>query len=275
MFAALRNCMRKSTFLIVATILLNASFLSAGPLTEAHVTKIIQDVRVTDPAKGTHAAAINERITEEVGLKTGVKSRSELLFQDNTLTRIGPETSFSFKAGTRDLTLIQGTMLIHVPKGLGGAKIQTAAVTAAITGTTIMVQYTPAKRIKVLVLEGSLRLSTNNALGHSVVLRPGQVVTMRPDAKRIPDPINVDLRRIMRTSSLVKMAKKGESDLPSIELIEKEIVQQDREREAGRLTATNLVSSGFGSEQILNRVDQRKLVTTAPSKPTFSTRPRR
>ena len=266
--------MRKSTFLLVAGLLVSPSLLSAGPLTEAHVTKIIQDVRVTDPAKGTHAAAINERITEEIGLQTGIKSRSELLFQDNTLTRIGPETSFSFKAGTRDVTLSQGTLLFQVPKGLGGARIRTAAVTAAITGTTIMVQYTPAKQIKVLVLEGSLRLSMNNTPRHTVLLRPGRMVTMRPDAKRIPHPVTVDLRRVMRTSSLVKMARKGESDLPSLELIEKEMAQQDREREAGRLTAANLVSSGFGPEQILDRVDQRRLVP-AETKPTFSTRPRR
>ena len=264
--------MRKSTLLLVAGLLVRASFLSAAPLTEAHVTKIIQDVRVTDPAKGTHAAAINERITEEIGLQTGIKSRSELLFQDNTLTRIGPETSFSFKAGTRDVTLRQGTMLLQVPNGLGGARIRTAAVTAAITGTTIMVQYTPAKHIKVLVLEGSLRLSLNNNPGQSVVLRPGRMVTMPPDAKRIPDPVTVDLRRLMQTSSLVKMAKEGELDLPSVGLIEREIAQQDRQREAGRLTAANLVSSGFGPEQIFERVDQRKLVP-AESKPTFSTRP--
>src|SRR3954468_23548533 len=114
------NLMRKSQLLVLAAILASASHLPAGPFTEAHVTKIIRDVNVTDPATGTHAAAINERITEELGLKTGIKSRSELLFQDNTLTRIGPETSFSFTAGTRDLTLRQGTVLIQVPKGLGG-----------------------------------------------------------------------------------------------------------------------------------------------------------
>jgi FecR-like protein len=270
--------MIKSTLAILAPLFIAASLLQAGPLTEARVTKIIRDVRVIDPAKGTHAAGINETIKDEIGLKTGVKSRSELLFQDNTLTRIGPETSFSFKAGTRDLTLDQGTMLIQVPKGLGGAKIRTAAVTAAITGTTIMVGYTPAKHIKVLVLEGSLRLSVNGTLGDSVLLRPGRMVIMPPDAKRIPDPVAVDLRHVMQTSSLVKMAKKGERDLPSAGLIDKEIEQQDQERVQGRLTATNLMISGFGPnetfgpEQILGSVDQRRNSVSAPPKPKFSTR---
>jgi len=269
--------MLKATLFILAPAFLAGSLLQAAPLTEAHVTKIVRDVHVIDPLKGTHAAAINEIIRDEIGLKTGVKSRSELLFQDNTLTRIGPETSFSFKAGTRHLTLKQGTMLIQVPKGRGGATIRTAAVTAAITGTTIMVGYTPAKQIKVLVLEGSLRLSVNGTFGDSVRLQAGRMVTMRPDAKRIPDPVRVDLRRVMQTSSLVKMAKKGEPDLPSAGLIDKEIAQQDHERAKGGLTETNRVVSGFGTnegfgpQQVLGIVDQRKRVPT-PSRSTFSTR---
>jgi hypothetical protein len=272
---------KKLPLLVLATIFVSASLLPAAPLTEAHVTKIIRDVRVTDPAKDTHAAAINERITQDTGLKTGVKSRSELLFQDDTLTRIGPETSFSFKAGTRDLTLSQGTILLQVPKGLGGAKIRTAAVTAAITGTTIMVQYTPAKHIKVLVLEGSMRLSLDNTPGQSVLLRPGRMVTMHPDAKRIPKPVTVDLRHVTQTSSLVTMA-----DLPSIGLINREIAQQDHERAAGSLAGTDLVSGAFGPEegdgleQILDTVAQHRpapiVPSTAPSKPpappTISTR---
>ena len=269
--------MLKSTLLVLPAMLVSTSLLPADPLIEAQVTKIIRDVRVIDPAKGTHAAAINEKIKDEIGLKTGIKSRSELLFQDNTLTRLGPETSFSFKAGTRDLTLEQGTMLLHVPKGLGGTKIRTAAVTAAITGTTIMIQHTPAKHIKVLVLEGSLRLSVNGTFGDSVLLQAGRMAIMRPGAKRIPDPVAVDLRRVMQTSSLVKMAKKGERNLPSAGLIDKEIERQDYERRKGGLVETNLVISDHRSPvpsdlgQILDIVEQRTSAPT-PSRSTFSTR---
>ncbi len=80
------------------------------------------------------------------------------------------------------MALREGTMLLQVPKGLGGAKIRTAAVTAAITGTTIMLEHTPKKHIKVLVLEGSLRLSVNGTFGDSLLLLPGKMVIMAPDA---------------------------------------------------------------------------------------------
>ena len=271
-----------SLALIACALALNAQ---GGLLTEARVTKIINKVQVVDPANGTHAASLQETIRDQIELKTGVKSRSELLFQDNTLTRIGPETSFSFKAGTRDMSLERGTMLLQVPKGLGGAKIRTAAVTAAITGTTILLEHTPSKHIKVLVLEGSLRLSINGRFGESVILRPGRMVLMRPDARRIPEPVSVDLKRIMKTSSLVNMSKKDGAELPSVSLIEKEIAQQAREKGSADLVETDLVIRGNGTTamnstggvvDVLSRVEEGRNLTVAsiaPTKPNDSPEP--
>ena len=225
----------------------------AGPLTSAEVTKIINRVSVIDPAKGGHPATVRDVIKDDLGLQTGAKSRSELLFQDNTLTRIGAETFFSFKTGTRDMTLEKGSMLLQVPKGLGGAKIHTAAVTAAITGTTIMMEYSPGKYLKVLVLEGSLRLSRNGSFGDSVVLHPGKMVIMRPDAKKIPDPIDVDLAEIVTTSTLVNFP--GSNILPSMSLIQTAISDQAKEVTKGTLVPTNLVM-GHGTNVVLASKDQ-------------------
>src|ERR1041385_4485248 len=142
----------------LATVALSSGLLiqqsAGGPLTSAEITKIINHVSVIEPAKGARPANLRDVIKDDLALQTGVRSRSELLFQDNTLTRLGAETFFSFKTGTRDLTLEKGSMLLQVPKGLGGAKIHTGAVTAAITGTTIMIEYVPKRYLKVLVLEG-------------------------------------------------------------------------------------------------------------------------
>src|SRR5256886_3662891 len=224
----------------------------AGPLTSAEVTKVINRVSVIDPAKGTHPAVLRDVIKDNLALQTGAKSRSELLFQDNTLTRIGAETFFSFKTGTRDLTLEKGSMLLQVPKGLGGAKIHTAAVTAAITGTTIMMEYSPGQYLKVLVLEGSLRLSRNGS-GDSLVLHPGKMVIMRPDAKKIPDPVDVDLAEIVKTSTLVNFPRSN--ILPSMPLIQAAINDQARELTKGILVPTNLVM-GSGTNVVLASKDQ-------------------
>ncbi len=189
---------------------------------------------------------LRDVIKDNLALQTGARSRSELLFQDNTLTRIGAETFFSFKTGTRDLTLEKGSMLLQVPKGLGGATIHTAAVTAAITGTTIMMEYSPGQYLKVLVLEGSLRLSRNGSFGDSLVLHPGKMVIMRPDAKKIPDPIDIDLAEIVRTSTLV---------LPSMPLIQAAITDQAKAVAKGTLVPTNLVM-GHGTKVVLASNDQ-------------------
>ena len=225
----------------------------AGPLTSAEVTKVINRVSVIDPAKGTHPAVQRDVIKDNLALQTGARSRSELLFQDNTLTRIGAETFFSFKTGTRDMTLEKGSMLLQVPKGLGGAQIHTAAVTAAITGTTIMMEYSPRQYIKVLVLEGSLRLSRNGSFGDSLVLHPGKMVIMRPDAKKIPDPIDIDLAEIVRTSTLVNFP--GSQVLPSMPLIQAAITDQAKAVAKGTLVPTNLVM-GHGTKVVLASNDQ-------------------
>ena len=245
----------------------------AGPLTQARVTKIINLVKVVDPGAGDRDARLDDVIRGELAVTTGIKSRSELLFQDNTLTRLGPDSYFSFQNGTRDMTLQKGTLLLQVPKGLGGAKIHTAAVTAAVTGTTIMVEHLPKKSLKVLVLEGSLRLSIDGKFGDSLLLTPGRMVIMPPNAKRIPDPVSVDLKKLVRTSTLVNMPgkKKGEKSLPSIALIEGEVEKQQNAKDNHRLVDTNLVIAGKGTNvlmvaaDVLRDLDLRTEAATPPS----------
>src|SRR5436853_7475642 len=234
--------MLRIRFALATVALCSGGFVQqslAGPLTSAEVTKIINRVTVIEPAKGTRPATLRDVIKDNLGLQTGARSRSELLFQDNTLTRVGAETFFSFKTGTRDMTLEKGSMLLQVPKGLGGATIPTAADTAAITGTTIMMEYSPGQYLKVLVLEGSLRLSRNGSFGDSLVLHPGKMVIMRPDAKKIPDPIDIDLAEIVRTSTLVNFP--GSEVLPSMPLIQAAITDQAKAMAKGTLVPTNLV----------------------------------
>src|SRR5689334_4236592 len=167
------------------------------------------------------------------------------------------------------MTLQKGTMLLQVPKGLGGAKIHTASVTAAITGTTIMMEYVPNKDIKVLVLEGTLRLSMNGRFGDSLLLTPGKMVIMPPNARRIPDPVTVDLKKVVQTSNLVNMqAKKGKQTsantlLPSMPLIDDAIAQQQTGKDGHKLIDTNLVILGkgtnvvIGSDELISELGQR------------------
>ncbi len=239
----------------VALCGLLAPLAQAGTLTHAEVTRIINDVKLVNPA-GARPAVEHDVIKEDNGLRTGAKSRAELLFEDNTLARLGADTFFSFKSGTRDLDLGSGSMLLQVPKGLGGTKIRAAAITAAITGTTVLFDYQPGGHYKLIVLEGSVRLSVNGTIGQSVLLTAGKMVVMPSNSRHVPDPVDVDLETITKTSGLLDGKKfgKGKSaakELPSMGLIEKEIGQQKKQMTQQGLIQTNLVMLGNGTEVIL------------------------
>ncbi len=181
-------------------------------LTQAQITQIIKDVQTIDPGKGARAAVMKETLQGQQAVRTGIDSRTELLFNDHTITRLGSNTHFSFSEGTRNMSLESGVMLLQVPKGNGGAKIETAAVTAAVTGTTIMVEagltYT-----KLIVLEGECCLwpkddknKNKNELikfKHKTCVKEGQEVILRNGAKQIPDPVYVNLKVLEGTSLLI------------------------------------------------------------------------
>src|SRR5213075_3319456 len=117
-----------------------AASVPAAQLKEARVTQVVKDVKLLPTGAAARPAAISDEVRDGTAVRTGVESRSELKFPDQTLARLGANTIFSFSEGTRDLNLQDGAMLLRVPKGAGGAKISSSAVTAAITGTTVMLE---------------------------------------------------------------------------------------------------------------------------------------
>jgi FecR protein len=108
--------------------------ISADELKEAKVTQVIQDVRVLPSNASARPAAVNDDVRHGTAVQTGVQSRSELTFKDQTITRLGEKTIFSVGEGPRTIDLGSGQFLLCVPKKAGGAKVKAGAVTAAITG---------------------------------------------------------------------------------------------------------------------------------------------
>ena len=108
--------------------------VSADELKEAKVTQVIQDVRVLPSNASPRPAAVNDDVRHGTAVQTGVQSRSELTFKDQTITRLGEKTIFSVGEGARTIDLGSGQFLLYAPKKGGGVKIKAGAVTAAITG---------------------------------------------------------------------------------------------------------------------------------------------
>ncbi len=191
-----------------AALILSAPTRAAGPLESASVTRIYRQVDLLAPAKGAEAAKVGDSVSGQTAVQTGNQSRAELQFNDASIARLGANSVFSFEKGTRDLNLEEGVILLEVPKKAGGATINTAAVTAAITGTTVLIESRKGAEkgkglVKFIVLEGTMRLSLDGNPGESVLLGPGRMVTFSPGAKSIPDPVTVDIARLRKTSGLL------------------------------------------------------------------------
>ncbi len=214
----------------------------AATLQSAKVTRVYNDVKIYSPGASAKAARIGNTVSGRTSLQTGRNSRSELQFQDNTLTRIGQNSVFSFQQGSRNLKLDQGTLLLQVPKRAGDARIHTATVTAAITGTTIMMEYHKGKWCKIIVLEGTLDAYLNQ-MKKGVKIKAGQMLVMPADAVRIPKPIDIDLNRLQKSSALA-----GTKFFPALPQaaqvrINQTITRQQTMIKSGALTSTNTNTS--------------------------------
>lgn len=238
--------MKKILHLATCAVFAAAASAFAAGLQQATVTKVVNQVEVIPSGNQPEPAKIGEVISGHTGVRTGGNSRAQLTFTDNTLARLGANTLFSFERGTRSLDLENGTILLQVPKDAGGATIHSAPVTAAITGTTLMMEYSPGNpgTVKLIVLEGTVRLSLKGRLGESVLLNPGEMITVAANAKSLPNPVPVDIKRILRTSRLVK-----EGELESMGLImetvdtQQQMIADKRLTDGGPLTPENVLNN--------------------------------
>src|SRR4029078_8347266 len=128
---------------------------TALDFSQARVTQVIQDVKVMPSGAGGRPAGVNETFHKGSAVQTGVKSRSELTFQDQSITRLGEKTIFNVGGGARTIELGSGQFLLDVPKNSGGAKVKMGSVTAAITGTTVLGNVQPNGIVEFTVLEGT------------------------------------------------------------------------------------------------------------------------
>jgi hypothetical protein len=184
-------------------VLLLASHAFAASNKEARVTQIIRDVRILPTDAAARAAVVNDRVAEDTGVRTGGDSRSELTFADLTITRLGANTIFSFNKAGRNDQVDSGSILLRVPKDSGGGRIKTSAVTVAVTGTTLIVESTRGGRNKLIILEGSARLSLVKYPKQFQNAHGGQMIDVPPGATTVPPPTNIDLNDVMKNHPLI------------------------------------------------------------------------
>lgn len=282
---------------VLSCLLTALTLANAAPMREARVTQIVSDVKLLPGQAAPRPAVVNDRVHSGTAVRTGTQSRSELTFTDQTITRLGANTIFSFKGdgepappaegpenfsfeapshlnrnatvGSRVMNLVEGAMLFQVPKGTGGATIRTAPVTAAITGTTGIGEYHapsadhPMPIIKWFCLEGHIILKLNDGSGETVELTAGQMVVS--DGTSLPSPMFFDIATMVRTSPFF--------DPPpaSWDLIQAEMQRQLDERIAGQFLDT-IAFAALDTSKIVSEIDQGMAAqlagSTSPATPT-------
>lgn len=233
--------------------------LNGAALKEAEVTRIINDVRLVPAQQQPSAAKVGDKISGQTGVATGAQSRAELRFPDQTLTRLGSNSLFRLDSQSRDLNLEKGVMLLQVPKQLGGATVRTAAITAAVTGTTVMMEYTPNGFVKIIVLEGDVDVFLNERPSELRTITAGDMLITKPDASALPAPVQVDLQRLRRTSKLLDGKDFG--SLGNDKQMNEALNKQNQKKAKGELLATAYMLQGRGTSVTLSSEARLELLS--------------
>jgi len=243
--------MNKTFLLSGLVIFAGIPAFAALSLTESTFTEIIRSANVVTAAnKAVAPARTNEVFRAPDLVRTGPASRVELTAPDQTITRVGANTVFTFAPGGRDILLEQGSVLFHSPAGAGGGAIKHHGTAAAVLGTTEIGAILPDGSFKILDLEGKVRVTLKNGL--SIDLEPGQMVIVSPDGDKFSPLMNFNLGQLVPHLLLVVGFSEPLSSLP---LIEAAIQKQNQAIADGKLRDLVSLQTAFFGLDIIHRGD--------------------
>lgn len=205
--------------------------------------------------KGGASGRVSQAVKPGESFATRKSSQSQLRLNKG-FVRLG--SSSQVEMGKEDsVHLKQGVMMV----GSGGErKRETVKVSAPgynfqVQGTALIAYY-PGQYIKITVLEGSIRVALQSLLGEFETLEPGQMLVINPADSRLPDPVEVDLNRLVTTSQL---AGGPLGPAPTDPFIKSSIIEQGAEKGGGFLVQTHFALRGASPEvtvfQLVNDLD--------------------
>ena len=202
-----------TSFLLCGVVFAEIAY--GASLTHSTITEVVKDVSVIKPAtKAQKAAQVRDVFATPDILRTGAASRAEMVAEDQTVTRVGANSLFSFEPEKREINLQRGSVLFNSPTGKGGGTIKTAAATASVLGTTLIVVTTRNGGFKVLMLEGRGKVTPQR--GRSQTLNAGQMTFILP-GQGLGPVYNFQLREQVVASRLIGGFKRPLPSMPKIE----------------------------------------------------------
>jgi hypothetical protein len=217
---------------------------AAAPFQNGQVSELRNDVRFTGPENQTSKLTTPIAI-QDGSLETGAESRAQITFADQAVVRMGDNTQVAINSKSRKLELTSGAIFTQVPAGLGRTTIKVRGIVATATGTTLVIECLPQAYTKFISLEGTSRLCLGRAVWSQdcVLIRAGQMLIAGPDAKSLPEAVDVDLTHLLETCQFI-------TEFPELtaknRLVKAATVQRNR-KSHGKFAETNLVIFGRGT----------------------------
>ena len=270
----------------IAVAALACVSLNAADLSSAEIIQVVKEVRILPSGGSPVAASVGTSISGSTAVTTGRRSRAELEFNDQTLMRIGSNTTFSI-AGGRAVELERGALLLQTPDGGGrgsGVQVRAGNVTAAITGSMGFVSLSePTERsrqgeelfFKFISIHGDMNLEME---GKVFDLKPFQLLFLRldPEGNIIGEPSikTIDGEKLVETSELVQ-GFDDDSRLRQLP-IGRRIAGQTGEKKQNNWTAVTSNSQNRVPELFRKLTIGRNAITPPPPPPPAPTifRPR-
>jgi hypothetical protein len=232
-------------------------------LKASKVTQVVNDVEIiSGPDQKQKSAMVNDIFSMPDILRTGTASRAELIAPDETVTRVGANTIFSFDPANRTIDLKQGSLLFHSPHGKGGGTIHTGSATASVLGTTLIVVTTPNGGMKVIDLEGSVQVKFPG--GQKQKLAAGQMTFILTNGNQLAPVVVFRLDELTQNSLLVKGFSQPLQSLP---LIQNQIVLQTKQIQSGQATDTKLYVGDDASPSQIQVLDVNTISHTVQPPP--------
>ncbi|WP_063800736.1 FecR family protein [Mastigocoleus testarum] len=184
------------------------------PLTRAEIHKLRNIVELRLKKRPWRKARITDRMIPGDSLSTGKASLADLRFNDGSLARVGERAIFRFLPKRRRFFLSNGTALLLIPPGRGGARIRTPNAATAIRGSALFVRYDKATDTTIVgaLTDSGIQVSNKDA-SQTHGLAAGQLLVIVKD--RIAGLYDFDLRTFYETSELVEGLDLTNSKVPN------------------------------------------------------------
>lgn len=176
-------------------------------------------------------------------LKTRSKSAGEVAL-DNGVVRAGSNTSLRAE-GRDSVTLDQGLAVVASnPRFFRpSVSVQTPQHRFQVRGTA-QIYHEPGKSLRVVVIEGRMSISLQSLSREKITLRAGEMLVINPVETALPEPMDIDIDRLVSTAQL--LAGRQFDELPTRELVVRAAREQVEESRSSGGGARDASSGGIG-----------------------------